>query len=182
MLGIKLEPGTAKKLAIEAAGSPQLMQSICLNIARDLGAREGKFDTPVELDITNNLMGKVCVKIASSGIDYSSTIEEMKKGPLTRGRDRKIYNKVDGSELDIYHLIVEGLAIDPPTLKFTDKDLLNRVESLVNVKVSNYWDSVRHISQIANKQGSEMKIDFGEELRWVTILDPYLLFALRWSK
>jgi hypothetical protein len=76
-------------LVAEAAGSPQLMQALCLNAC--LGANlkqqsEKEFPLPKDQDFFRG----VCARTATS-TDYSSAVEKMKDGPKTRGTERKQY-------------------------------------------------------------------------------------------
>lgn len=180
LLGVKLDPGIAPMLANEAAGTPQLMQSICLELARDLNARE-THNPPINVEIDSALIAQVCRRIASMKADYSTTLEQMRGGPSTRGTSRKNYPDAVGNKRDVYDLILTAFAMDPPQLKYTSGELQARVDSLAGEHVASLWESVRHMSEIANSVSSEIKIDFGGDLRWVSILDPYLFFALRWA-
>ncbi|KPX34607.1 Uncharacterized protein ALO70_03148 [Pseudomonas amygdali pv. eriobotryae] len=178
-LNIRLEPGSSVRLARESAGTPQLMQAICLELARELGARE-TLTTPITCTVEQDQVATICRRLAN-GADFSETIEQIRKGPPERGNPRKSYTDATGKTRDVYELIIDAIAIDPPQLKFTYTDLQNRVNLLAGEPVASVWESVRHISAIANNMGAEKKFDFGGDLRWVSILDPYLFFALRWS-
>lgn len=180
LLGIELEPGSAERLAQEAAGTPQLMQAICLELARELGARE-TLDPSQRFDVVPTNVGTVCTKLASNRADFSSTIDQMRKGPPTRGTSRKSYPDAVGNHRDVYELLIDAFRMDPPKLKLTYEELQIRVNSLAGAEVASVWESVRHMSDIANNMSAGKKLDFGGELRWVSILDPYLFFALRWG-
>lgn len=180
LLGIRLEPGSAERLAQESAGTPQLMQAICLELARELGARE-TLDPPQLFDVIPAHVGTVCAKLASNRADFSSTIDQMRKGPPTRGTSRKSYPDTVGKERDVYELLIAAFRMNPPTLKFTYEELQARVNQLAGAEVASVWESVRHMSDIANNMSAGKKLDFGGDLRWVSILDPYLFFALRWG-
>lgn len=178
-MNMQLAPGSASQLAREAAGTPQLMQAICLELCRAVNARDA-LAAPKEIDLTDDLLKQVFEDIATTRADFSGTIEQMLGGPPTRGQSRKIYLDSSGDERDVYELIVDALGLDPPQLKLTADELQARVDGLASTKVASVWESMRHISSLANGLHQEMKIDFGGELRWVSVLDPYLLFALRW--
>ncbi|WP_122347156.1 MULTISPECIES: hypothetical protein [Pseudomonas syringae group] len=181
LLGVRLEPGSARLLAVESAGTPQLMQAICLELARDLDAREALAE-PKLVEITADHVTNVCTKLANNRADFSSTIDQMRKGPPTRGTSRKSYPDSRGNARDVYELLISAFGMDPPKLRLTHDELQTRVNSLAGIDVASVWESVRHISDIANNMSKEIKLDFGGDLRWVSILDPYLFFALRWGK
>ncbi|MDT3467897.1 hypothetical protein [Stenotrophomonas maltophilia] len=187
-LNVQLVPGGAKRLALEAAGTPQLMQALCLALAKELRPNAETAST-VRVDVTDDLVSKICKAVARRRSDSSQTLEQMRMGPTQRGTTRKIYVDIDGKQCDVYQLIVRAFGMNPPAMRFTATDLQSRVDSLVGDKVANLWASVGHIADIANGKLSDRKtadfpdhkIDFGASLRWVTILDPYLWFATRWS-
>lgn len=179
-LNIRLEPGAAARLAREAAGTPQLMQAICLSLARDMGARDAPLDPPRQIDIDEEVISRICRSVAQRHSDLSETLTQMRLGPTQRGTTRKIYKDAAGSDCDVYQLIIRAFGMDPPAMRLTSAELQARVDSLVGERVANLWPSVGHIAELANLAGTERKIDFGGDLRWVAILDPYLWFATRW--
>lgn len=179
-LNIRLQPGAAARLAREAAGTPQLMQSICLSLARDMGAREAPLDPPRQIEITEEVIFRICHGIAERHSDLSETLAQMRLGPKQRGTTRKVYKDSAGNDCDIYQLITRAFGMDPPAMTFTSAELQSRVDLLAGERVANLWPSVGQIADLANPEGSERKIDFGGDLRWVAILDPYLWFATRW--
>ncbi|MDH4559556.1 hypothetical protein [Pseudomonas sp. BN411] len=179
-LGVRLEPGSAQLLAKEAAGTPQLMQALCLELARELGARE-TLDPPQHFEMGADKVATICTKLASNRADFSSTIDQMRKGPPTRGTSRKSYPDTNGKVRDVYELLIAAFGMDPPQLTFTYDELQKRVDQLAGADVASVWESVRHMSDIANNMSAEKKLDFAGDLRWVSILDPYLFFALRWG-
>lgn len=180
LLGIQLDPGSSEFIAEEAAGSPQLMQSICLEIAKEFGARKSVINPARNFNLDAELLKRICFRLSESSFDYSETIEQMKKGPPTRGVPRKSYPDESGNHRDVYHLIVEALSLNPPKLKLTDTEVETRCAGLAGTRVASVWESVRHICDIVNSMSSEIKMDFGADHGWVAILDPYLFFALRW--
>lgn len=82
-LNVKYENVFIDKIIHEAAGSPQLMQSICLNTCFEANIRE-KGSGLTELPIKPKFLPRVCNRTAMSA-DYSSIVEKMKEGPKTRG-------------------------------------------------------------------------------------------------
>lgn len=181
-LNIRLLPGGGDRLAREAAGTPQLMQSICLALARDVGARMGPLDPARTIDVDDELITRICGIVAQSNSDLSETLEQMRMGPAQRGTTRKIYTDNEMNECDVYQLIVRAFGMNPPAMRFTSLELQSRVNSLVGEQVANLWASVGNITERANVPGREKKLDFGGDLRWVAVLDPYLWFAIRWLR
>jgi hypothetical protein len=179
-MGLRVEPGFAAKLAREAAGSPQLMQAICLNLCREMGARETMIP-PVAVPDDDELVARVCRRVTATA-DRSATIEQMEKGPPTRGQVRNQYSVELGVSKDVYQLLVAALAIDPPQLHFTYAQLQARVQqAALGQTVASWWESARHMADLANGIHGEIMMDYDSEKRMLSIRDPYLLFALRWA-
>lgn len=98
-----------KRLATEAAGSPQLMQYLCLNACYALDIRERPTD-PIDFFDNQPLLEKICRQTALSA-DYGSVVEKMKEGPKTRGSDRKIHITTAGWQGDVYRLLVAFVSV-----------------------------------------------------------------------
>lgn len=124
-LNVQYRLPMVSKLASEAAGSPQLMQYLCLNSCFELGVRERVVDSVDFLD-DQNLLGNICRRTALSA-DYGSVVEKMKEGPKTRGADRKIHISRFGWQGDVYKLLVKALSLDPPQLTFRYQSLIDRI-------------------------------------------------------
>ncbi len=78
-LNVTVTPATVSAFAIEAAGSPQLMQSLCLNLCFE-GDIESTSPEVVLLQPDQELIKKVCKRTAQTN-DYSSVIRIMREGP-----------------------------------------------------------------------------------------------------
>src|SRR5262249_25097986 len=55
-----------------------------------------------------------------------SLVDVLDAGPRTRGTERKTYRFHDGSEGDVYRVVLRALAHDPPRLSFPYTELLER--------------------------------------------------------
>jgi hypothetical protein len=127
-LNITYRHPMVNKLATEAAGSPQLMQYLCLNSCFELGVRE-RPSAPVEFLDDPALFTTICRRTALSA-DYGSVVEKMKEGPKTRGADRKIHISRYGWQGDVYRLLVKALSLDPPQITFRYQSLIGGVRGL----------------------------------------------------
>lgn len=169
-------------LAAEAAGSPQLMQALCLNACFEAGFREAA-ETPQNLPGDENFFHGICVRTVGNA-DYSGTLEKLKEGPKTRGTPRQQYRLHGGSVGDVYTIILRAIALSPPTLHFRYSELLDRIkrncenESPVGSSVTG---ACLQIALLANdgQQRDIVEWDGAEDV--LDIRDPYLLFFMRWS-
>lgn len=169
-------------LAAEAAGSPQLMQYLCLNACYELGVRETAA-TPVDLFNDESLLGSICRRTVLS-TDYGSIVEKMKEGPKTRGSDRLIHPTAYGWSGDVYRLLVKALSIDPPQLTFRYGPLSARISSICTgtpPSGSSITSACEHSAKIVNDAALDRIVEWDSESDVFDIRDPYFLFFLRWS-
>lgn len=181
-LGITYRNAAVDVLAGEAAGSPQLMQYLCLNSCYELGVRESGMD-PVELVNDQSLLQKICRRTVLS-TDYGSIVEKMKEGPKTRGSDRLIYNTAHGWKGDVYRLLVKALSLDPPTLAFRYGPLNERITGMCMDSIpsgSSITGACEHSARIVNDAALDRIVEWDGESDVFDIRDPYFLFFLRWS-
>ena len=175
-------PAYTQALASEAAGSPQLMQSLCLTTCFENEVREVQAQ-PKQLASDRDAIARVCNRTAAT-TDYSSTVAKMQDGPKTRGQDRKSYLLRDGAILDVYPLILRAIASDPPELTLRYPNLQRRIQSLCAKEQpsgSSITGACSHMAVIANESENRNIIEWDSENDVFDIRDPYLLFFLRWT-
>ena len=168
----------------EAAGSPQLMQLLCLQACFVLDLREKEQGGARLLDIPYSTARRIFEQ-SSSSTDFRSLVDVLDAGPRTRGTERKTYKFRDGTEGDVYRVVLRAVADDPPRLSFPYEELLKRTAK-VCVGESPVGSSVTgtclHMSRLAeDKFPTERAVDWDEQKQVLDIPDPYLLFYLRWS-
>lgn len=175
-------PAYVLALASEAAGSPQLMQSLCLTTCFENDARDRQ-ESNKHLASDQDAIVKVCSRTAAM-TDYSSTVAKMSDGPKTRGQDRKSYVTSDGAVVDVYPLILRAIASNPPELTQRYPNLQSRIQSICAKELpsgSSVTGACSHIASIANESENRNIIEWDAENDVFDIRDPYLLFYLRWS-
>lgn len=87
-LKMDVEDGLMSRMAEESIHSPQLMQSICLNI----GLLPGD-----NLIITNEMIEESC-RFTCMNLPYGDVVRVLKAGPSTRGQQRLQYKLLDGAK------------------------------------------------------------------------------------
>ncbi len=127
-LNIDASAGTIKLFAAEAAGSPQLMQAICLNACYAVDCRT-RPEQSRTLPNDSDFLTEVCSRISPSA-DFSSTLEKLIEGPKTRGTERNSYIMENGSVGDVYTVILRAIAASPPTLHFLYSTLQDRIAQI----------------------------------------------------
>lgn len=177
-LNIKIADEVADQLAIECLTSPQLMQYICLSICTLLEDRHE--------DTVNEGILEIAYKFTTVNFNYYDVVNVMSKGPNTRGKKRNLYKTVTGKELDLYGLIVEALAKNPPIMELDFDKIYERVLNLIPGKetrpdkqsVKNHLNNLQRI--LKEKEEIYKAIDWKDGK--VYVLDPLFLFYLRWGR
>ncbi|RQS65138.1 hypothetical protein DID96_27245 [Burkholderia sp. Bp8963] len=180
-LGLNVDAGLMAAFAGEAAGSPQLMQSICLNACFQLDSRETR-QPPLNVPDDKQFIKDVCSRTSST--DFSSTMEKLREGPKTGGTERLNYRLADGDNGDVYTIVLRALAADPPQFRFTYSQLLARIGDVCKTTTpsgSSTSGACLHIAQLANDGQSKVLIEWDSDNEVLNIRDPYMLFYMRWS-
>jgi hypothetical protein len=119
-------------LAVESCGSPQLMQSLCLQTCYRLDVYESLSKTRT-FDLGDGDLRKV-TETTSTMADFSTVVEAMHAGPKLRGQERKEYTFVDGTQGDVYRAVLLAVASDPPTMSLSYSELMERVVAVCTDK------------------------------------------------
>lgn len=181
-LGIDISDEFAARLAKESITSPQLMQSVCLNLSRVLN---------VDKDPLVNAVGsaaflEAAYRKTTSHMDYKDVIHKLESGPPSRGKQRKNFELQDGRTVDIYEAIIEAIAQDPPVISIDLEGIKERIIKIIRTDSSKLEnrklrDTLKQIQGIVASNDELYKV-----LEWkdekIYILDPYFLFYLRWGR
>jgi len=184
LLNLTIDHASLNMFATEAAGSPQLMQTICLWAANHVGVHETASPAKeVTLDETSR---KEILFLSSCVVDFRSLLRQLISGPKAKTGERRNYIHHDGRTGDVYLTIMRAVAMDPPRLEIPYTDLQERLERLTkgaSPDGASVVNACVRMSQIA--QGSAPPtgpaIAWDEATQVLVIHDPYLLFYLRWS-
>ncbi len=162
-----------EKMAEESIHSPQLMQSICLNI--------GLLPEKIE-KITEAAIEESC-RFTCMNLPYKDVVRILKAGPSTRGQQRLKYTLKGGSQQDIYGLILKILADNPPLVELGIEELMERMKRNTGgsmIKPKKVKDSLKNWQKMLEQQGSLYQV-----LEWkddvIYILDNMFLFYIRWG-
>jgi hypothetical protein len=182
-LNLKITPADIGKLVQESAGSPQLMQLLCLNTCFVVGVRESLSATRTVPELGDEM--KAILEQSSASTDFRSLVDVLDAGPKTRGTERKLYIFSDGTRGDVYKCVLKAVAADPPRLSFKYDELLQRTVAICTDESpvgSSVVGTCLHMGRLAqDKFPRERALDWDENKLILDIPDPYLLFYLRWS-
>ncbi len=172
-LGIAVDDKIISRMAEESIHSPQLMQSICLNVGL-LSEESAK--------VTDDMAEESC-RFTCVNLPYGDVVRVLKEGPPTRGQQRLRYNLIDGSSRDIYSLILKVMADDPPIIELGMEELMERIKNNIGaqeIKTQKVRDSLKNWQKILETRGMLYQV-----LEWkdesIHILDNVFLFYLRWE-
>ncbi|MEV0473774.1 hypothetical protein [Streptomyces prunicolor] len=172
LLRMEFGQDVVDRLVKEAIGSPHLMQEFCRQLC----------NAPANIsEALDNLFRETAENTIGRPI-----FEKLAQGPRQRS-DRKQRTLKEGSTVDIYGLVLEGMAhLKPALVTLEYEDLRAAIkeiclpESIPNVQeVARVLKLMAEIS--ATDESSTPVIDFDEEDKRLHITDPFFAFYLRWG-
>ncbi|MEM5521494.1 hypothetical protein [Sulfitobacter sp. AS59] len=180
-LGVDIAPDRIMQLATEALGSPQLMQSLCLNLCLEKGIRE-KQTLEERTEVTDADISATLERTTLQ-TDFSRTVEKLHTGAKERGTQRKEFKFKDDSVGDVYRSVLLALIENPPRLSFDYDEIMARIKAVCADEVP-----VGSSVQLALKQMDGIAADLNRDspiLEWdddkLEITNPYFMFYLRSS-
>lgn len=178
LLGIRLDPLLIKRLTGEAIGSPHLMQEFCRSISKSKVAELS--DKPLDETLLDSVFRDVAETIGRP------IFERLARGPRQR-TDRVPRELKDGREVDIYELILHGLAhLKPGLVTLEYEDLRAGIREVAGGQMPQLHEVARvlkHMATIAaTDQSSTPVIDFEEGDKKLHVTDPFFAFYLRWGE
>ncbi|MFC5407636.1 ATP-binding protein [Cohnella soli] len=183
LLGITVANSIVDLLVEESITSPQLMQQNCLNLAYELNIDEDLLVVNIN---DNKYVYNAFVETTRDYENYNPVIQKLITGP-PQGRDKRIQYKLrNGTNLDIYHVILKMLAEDPPLISIDIAEIQQRITKvlLVGEKPPNpltVSNTLAQIQKILQETGEMFQILEWREQK-LYVLDPFFLFYLRWNK
>jgi hypothetical protein len=182
-LNVELEAASAERLAHQAAGSPQLMQALCLYACFVLGTIDRLGKRTAER-LKEEDFDKAC-RLTSTIADFRSLVDALEKGPRASSGDRKKYRFSDGTTGDVYRAILKAIAEEPLVLGFDYEEVLRRVRAVCDGEApagSSVTGACAHMARLAEEQLPTTRVlTWDERDQILEIPDPYLSFYLRWS-
>jgi hypothetical protein len=183
---VTITPQQAARLAEEACGSPQLMQRICLDVCFDFGIRHEQTEkVPINLEGTRL---HSILEQSSTHADFGTMVANMHQGPKTRGTERRVHSLIDGSEGDVYRVLLLALAHGNPTMVLPYNLLMERIEAVCTAEppgASSIVQACRQLDAIAKRIApTERVLEWADQelTGTLNIVNPYFLFYLRCSR
>ena len=181
LLGWDIPDAVKARLADESIGSPHLMQDFCRGICSLLTFQS----TPTEglMHVGDETINAVFRNVADT--IGRPMFEKLARGPRQRS-DRLPRQLRDGGVVDIYELVLHGLAhIKPGLVSVEYEELRSAIRDISHGQMPQLHEIARvlkHMSTIAaTDQSSTPVIDFEEDEKKLHITDPFFAFYLRWG-
>ena len=166
-----------EQIVQESALSPQLMQKNCYNLAVRI-KEDGE-------EITSDALSRAFNDTAKAYRHYKENVRRIWKGPAKGRSRRKEYALKNGFHCDSYGLFLLSLSVAPPKMKLTASEIHERMaEILVDGEKApngmNLANVVKHSESIIKSSVPALDT-FEWQNSTLHILDPFLLFYLRWD-
>lgn len=181
LLDGRISAELTSRLANESIGSPHLMQEFCREICRAHDVSNSFDGNSADLDASR--LERVFKETAET--IGRPIFEKLARGPRQRS-DRITRKLADGSEVDIYGLVLHALARLAPglvTIEYEElRAAIREVSASDPPQLHEVARVLKHMSDIAaTDQSSTPVIDFDEEEKRLHITDPFFAFYLRWG-
>lgn len=188
-LNVTVSPAALDAFAMEAAGSPQLMQMICLNAA-GFAKIEERLLAPTSQQFEMHEIRSILLR-AHATVDRERIFTILDQGPDERGNPRNRYPIRVLETGDNYEIALAAISLSPPRTSLTwnnGTDSISRRIDLVCIDSNNKPQKGQVTRALEQMQAlAERHMPRQPILEWDTstglqILDPYFLFHLRWSE
>lgn len=156
------------------------MQYICLSICTLLEDEE-------KTQVDANLLERA-YKFTTMNFNYADVVNVLSKDPNPRGQQRKLYKTIDGKDLDLYGVMVEILAKNPPLMEIDFETFYERILCTIDTKnqqikiekqtVKNHLKYLQNV--LDGKEEIYRAIEWKDET--IYVLAPLFLFYLRWGR
>ena len=179
LLKMDISEDTLDYIAAESALSPQLMQENCFNIAFQVQETDSQI-------VTIKAAQTAFKETVAEYKHYSDIAQNILAGPAKGRSRRKTYHTKDGRRCDIYGLILLSISADPPVLKISLEEIRQRMEAIIASTETlpnalSLSKMLKHVEEIIHQTHPDNDtIDWKNSTLY--ILDPFLLFYLRWYK
>lgn len=163
--------------------NPYLMQEICAYFCKKNKIRE-QFDNPTKLGLNVDDLQDV---YSSLPVTNETLLLRLKAGKVTKGKKRGLYKMKDGSQLDLYNVILKGLAIvsheETTPIKSFVRILNNlRDDSEREIRRSDIVSTLKKMVEICiEKSPLEPPLDYNLETEMIVMNDPFFRFGVRWQ-
>lgn len=187
LLNVKPSPSLLDRMVIESISSPQLMQALCLQLCSDNNIVETQSNAlhlnpnPIDIEVT---LGN-----AKNITNSQTSAETLVYGPNSHGSPREILDLTDGTQGDVYYLLLKAISGDPvpSDLSYKYQEIKKRVDSICKTppQKNRLTSALKQMDKIVQDQlqpKGDRVLEWNSEKEILYVLDPYFLYDLRWSE
>ena len=179
LLNVHMADEVAFQLAIQAYGSPHLMQEFCRMIAADHGIRETVPTKTIISEVSNDLFQRVAEGTGKVIFD------KLAKGPRQRA-DRLMRKLKTGGSADIYRVVLLALSHLAPGLQTIEyEQLRSAIREILAEQIPQAGEVTRVLEKMAeiasSDESSTPVLDWEKEDQKLHITDPFFAFFLKWG-
>lgn len=178
-LNVECPAGLVREMGQQSSRNPLLMQEICAELCLENGIN----GTQEHLTALNgDSLPKAYKEIAES--KGFPKFDRLRKGPQAR-KLREQRQLVNGTEEDIYSLIMMSLANTGPKAKTSYDELRTEIRSLIHAdgkmpQKNEITSALSHMTTIAKTDiKGEPALEWIKETNELVITDPFLIFYMR---
>ena len=175
-IGVAVTDQILIRLARESLGSPQLMQTLCLELGREYLDLDRPYEDQV-IDMSRFSWTHVRSRAVRS-YDHTTLLELLSNGPPRRGQTRNEYELINHRKGDVYDVITHALAVDPPFESISIDELRARASKiLAGTKTPNFPAALEQVNSLFER--SHQPVEFDPDRRRINMVDPHFYFFLR---
>lgn len=184
-----LAPAALAAFAMEAAGSPQLMQMICLNAAA-FAKIEACLPDRTNLQFELSEIRQILLRTHAT-VDRERIFALLDQGPDERGNPRNRYPVRQLGTGDNYEIALAAISLSPPSTSLTWNNGTDNISRRIDRVCSDQNDkpqkgqvtrALEQMQTLAEKHMPRQPILEWSAATGLQILDPYFLFHLRWNE
>lgn len=179
-LGVEVSNNVKKNFARESVKSPYLMQELCFRFCASNGIYDSA-DAQGSINVTDDEVKEILRNLADS-LEYPTAYGII--SGEKRGRSDKTFKFTDGSEGDRYVALMRGLTANPPQSGFELSEIKDRIERKCEdggPAPGNITGDIKRVDKwMDDSDEDSMLFDFSEDE--IEMIDPSLVFHLRWSR
>lgn len=182
ILNIEPEVAITDRFARESLSSPQLMQSLCLDLCRSKEIDDA-LPSKLHLSLSPDELHRVLKGVASAS-SCQTALDILEKGPRVRGTERKTYRLKEGVEGDVYTVVLKAMAAGEPRLTVSYTDIRDRVQQVTDGAPPSGSSIVSTLTQM-DEAAQTMRLgdrvlEWDGEKETLNFPDPYFIYFLRW--
>ncbi|MCY7831814.1 hypothetical protein MOD54_15640 [Bacillus spizizenii] len=182
-LNIILEDSVIKSFIENSFKNPYLMQEICAHFCKEYRVLE-QSDSQYKINLDPDDLKKIYSKLPHTNV---TLLERLKKGKVTKGQKRNLYDMKDGSKLDLYEIILKGLAVVAHYEDIPIKSFVTVINGLCmptekDIHRSHVVYTLNKMVEICKESSPlEPALDYNPETEKIIMNDPFFRFGVRWQ-